>query len=468
MKLLRQNIRLIALLMAVLLLSLILYGAFSIANYGSRWFSSGANNYLRRTKANVTAGTIIDRNNLVLATSKDGKREYVADEAMRRSLVHVVGDSANNVAYGVESFMANYLYAFNESYPERLVNALQGKKRQGNDIRISVDARLSKKAYELFPTGKSGAIVVMNYRTGELLALQSYPSFDPSRVTQLDEDNPQKPFWNRATKWVSAPGSTFKLITMASALNTFPDAETRNFECLGTLPLTDTTITDASNAVHHQLTLQQALVVSCNITFAKAALELGDTNLGRTAAAFGFGDYFLFSDLVVENSSYPSTNRTEKELAWTGPGQSSLQSTPLHMCLVASAIANRGVMMEPKLLLQATNSAGENRFTFQHRIYRTALSEAHADTLKTAMYETVRRGTATRAAVPDLRVCAKTGSAEVDGQQETNAWVVGFLDDPRYPYAACVVVEDAGGGGAVAAPILGELFRYISSQGAAQ
>jgi peptidoglycan glycosyltransferase len=467
-KLLRQNIRLIALLMAVLLLSLILYGAFSISSYGRRWFSSGANNYLRRTKANVTAGTIIDRNNLILATSGDGKRQYVADETMRRSLVHVVGDSANNVAYGVESFMASYLYAFNESYPERLFNALQGRKRRGNDIRISIDARLSKKAYELFPVGKSGAVVVMNYRTGELLVLQSYPSFDPGNITQIDKDNPQKPFWNRATKWISAPGSTFKVITMASALSILPDAMTRTFECLGSLPLTGTTITDASNAVHHQLNLQKALVLSCNITFAKLALELGDANLSRTAAAFGFGDYFLFSDLVVENSSYPTTNRTEKEIAWTGPGQSSLQTTPLHMCLVASAIANKGIMMEPRLLLQATNSAGENRYTFRPKVYKTALSETHADILRTAMLETVRRGTATRAAVADLRVCAKTGSAQMDGQQETNAWVIGFIDDPRYPYAACVVVEDAGAGGTMAAPIMGRLFAYIHDQGITQ
>lgn len=84
------------------------------------------------------------------------------------------------------------------------------------------------------------------------------------------------------------------------------------------------------------------------------------------------------------------------------------------------------------------------------------------------MLETVRRGTATRAAVADLRVCAKTGSAQMDGQRETNAWVIGFIDDPRYPYAACVVVEDAGAGGTMAAPIMGRLFAYIHDQGITQ
>ena len=143
MKLIRQNIRLIATVLCVLLISLVVYGAYSISTQGSRWFSSGANKYLRRTKANVTAGNIVDRANVLLATTDNtGKRVYSSDEAVRRAMVHVVGDSANNIAYGAESFMADHLYAFNESYLERLAQGLQGKIRRGYDIRLSVDSRL--------------------------------------------------------------------------------------------------------------------------------------------------------------------------------------------------------------------------------------------------------------------------------------------------------------------------------------
>lgn len=468
MKLIKQNIRLITILVCVLLFSLIVYGAYSITNFGSRWFSSSANNYLRKAKANVVAGSIFDRNNVALAaTGAEGKRYYHPDETIRRAMVHVVGDDRNNIAYGAESFMANYLYAINESYLDRLVQAFQGRQRRGNDIRVSVDSRLAKKAYEVFPKGKSGAVIVMNYRTGELLNLQSYPSFDPMALTQVDKDNPQKPFWNRATKWVSAPGSTFKLITMAAALRADPQALDRMHECTGSLPVGDTAITDAGLAVHGRIDLKKALAVSCNVVFAQVALDLGDEALRREASAFGIGDYFLFSDLVVENSVYPSSNRTEKELAWTGPGQSSLQLTPMHMTMIAGAIANKGVMMEPKLLLNARSASGESRYDFMGREYRRALSETQAAELAQAMRAAVTSGTATRAHIKGMTVCGKTGSAQIDGQKETNAWFVGFVQEPSLPYVVCVVVEDAGGGGSVAAPIAGALFKFLRDTSAA-
>ena len=463
MKLIKQNIRLVSIILCCMLLSLIAYGTYSITSYGSRWFSSGANNHLRRTKADVIAGTITDRSSRVLAsTDAQKKRVYAQDADVRRSLVHVVGDDLNNVAYGAEIFMAGYLYAFNESYFDRLLSAVKGEERKGNDIMLTVDSVLSKEAYSLFPKGKSGSVIVMNYRTGEILTMQSYPSFDPMNLSPFDKDNPLKPFWNRATKWVSAPGSTFKVVTLASALQNISEATSKVYDCQGSYPVTDTTITDANDAVHHELDLKKALALSCNITFAQVALELGDKNLGKTAADFGFGDYFLFSDLVVENSVYPSANRSEKEIAWTGPGQSSLQVSPLHMAMIAAGIANDGVIMEPKLLLKARDAAGTNRYSFQPREYKTALTKRDADIIAGYMLEAVRSGTATRAAVPGVKVCGKTGSAQIGGQSETNAWFIGFIDDPRFPFAVCVVVENAGGGGTVAAPIAGQLFKFMT------
>ncbi len=465
MKLIKQNVKLIAVIVCLLLISLIAYGAYSISTHGSRWFSSGANNYLRRTKANVIAGTIVDRHSIVLAqTTPDGKRQYHRDADTRKAMVHAVGDQVNNIAYGAESFMANYLYAFNESYIERLAQVFQGKPRKGNDIRLTLDSVLSKRVYDLFPNGKRGAVVVMNYRTGELLTLQSYPTFDPMALPPDIKEHAESPFWNRATKWISAPGSTFKVITLAAALQHFPDALDKHYECTGALPVDDITITDAGNAVHGNITLKKALEVSCNIVFAQVALDVGDKELAKAAAGFGFGDYFLFSDLVVENSVYPTVNRTNREIAWTGPGQSRLQTTPLHMCMVASGIANDGMMMEPKILLNARNSEGESRFSFVSREYKRVLTKEHADTVASYMRSAVQSGTGTRAAVKGLPIAGKTGSSQIDGQELTNAWFIGFIDDPAHPYALCVVVEDAGGGGSVAAPIAGAIFRHLTGK----
>ena len=118
MKLIRQNIRRIAAMMSIILLSLIVYGAYSISTQGQRWFASNANRFMRKSKGNITAGNILDRNNILLATTNsEGKRVYSSDAELRKAMVHAVGDDASNTAYGAEAFMTNYLYGFDESYP---------------------------------------------------------------------------------------------------------------------------------------------------------------------------------------------------------------------------------------------------------------------------------------------------------------------------------------------------------------
>lgn len=463
MKRLRRHIRLVAMGMAFLLLTLVGFGAYSVLVQGNRWFSSSANTYLREMKSNAIPGNILDRNGVVLAaTDQAGKRIYHPDESVRRAVVHVVGDRMNNVGYGAESFMSNYLYGFNISYFQRLAHALRGEKLRGNNITLAIDSNLSRYIASVFPKDKKGAVVVMNYRTGEVVSLQSFPDFDPDQVTEKVKTDPTRPFWNNATRWLSAPGSTFKTVTLAAALRSVKDAQTRAFVCGGELPFTGSVMHDAGKAKHGELTLQKAYTVSCNITFANLALEMGDEALKKTARAFGVGDYFLFQDFVVENSVYPESNRTVKEIAWTGVGQSALQMTPLHMCMVAAAVANDGVMMEPKLLLKAVTINNELKAQFTPKVYQTPLQKDEAALIKGYMQQVVAAGTGRQAAVPGKRVCGKTGTAEVDGQKEPNAWFVGFLDEPQYPYAICVVVMDAGGGGSVAAPLAGKIFSVMT------
>lgn len=464
MKLIKRNIRIIVLTVLLLLGSLVGYGAYSLGVYGNRWFSSAANVYARRQKNDVIPGRIYDRNGILLASSDEsGKRYYHDNAQIRSAVVHAVGDNANNVAYGVESFMAQYLYGFSDSYADRLSQAIDGGKRRGNDLRLSIDAGLSLAISKAFPADKAGAVVVMNYKTGELLSLQSFPVFDPMRVTKEVEEDPLKPFWNKATRWLSAPGSTFKVVTLAAALKNIPDAMTKTYECTGAFQVGDTLITDAGMASHGAINLKKAMEVSCNITFAKLALEVGDEALKMTGKAFGINDYFLFSDVVVENSAYPTTNRVNKEIAWTGAGQSALLLTPLHMTMITAGIANDGVMMEPKMLLQATSDAGATKASISPRVYKTPLKPFEADVITDAMRRVVTSGTARRAAVNGLKVCGKTGSAQVAGQEETNAWFIGFLDEPDLPYALCVVIEDGGGGGQAAAPLAGNIFSQLKN-----
>ncbi|MDI9520107.1 MAG: penicillin-binding transpeptidase domain-containing protein [Bacillota bacterium] len=462
MKLMKKKLRLMVVIMSVMMISLIVYGAVSLGASGNRWFSSSVNTALRKVKSDVIPGRIYDRDNVPIAFNNDqGERLYHPDELTRRSLAHAVGTKSGLVKNGAETFFSYLLYAYDAGYFTRLSAALTGNLRHGHNLRLSLSSRLSRYVIDHFPSDKSGAVVVMNYRTGEVLVLSSFPNFDPNNQKGVASD-PKKPYINNATQWRSAPGSTFKVITLAAAIKNIPDALNHTYTCNGALEVGDITITDAGMASHGEITLQKALTVSCNIAFAQLALELGDEKLRETAQAFGLDDHILFSDLVVENSIYPKRNRTAREIAWTGPGQSALAVTPLQMCMVAAAIANDGEMMEPKLLLQAVDNSRVGKAQMSANVYKTPLTKPEADLLTQAMREVVKSGTGRRAAVPGLPIAGKTGSSQIDGQEKTNAWFIGFIDDKTLPYAVCVVVNDAGEGSRQAAPIAAKIFEFLN------
>ncbi len=478
MKQLRGNIRKIAFFMAMLFVLLIGYGAYSLLTYGNRWFSSSANTYVRQQKKNVTPGDIYDRNGVQLAGTENGERVYQADAEKRSAVVHVLGDSQGNVSNGVESFMATYLYGFNMSFLERVNAYFSGSQRVGDSVTLTIDSELSTYILQQIqgnaslPDDLQGAVVVMNYKTGEILSELSFPAFDPYD-TKSAENDAGKPFYNRAVQGLYAPGSTFKIVTVAAALQT-PSLTGRSFQCTGLLSVDSETahvITDAGTNLeknkivsHGQITLRDAFKLSCNNTFAQIALELGDAALKKQAEAFGFNDNFLFRDVVVENSSYPTTNRNNWNIAWTGAGQSALTATPLHMCLIACAIANDGVMMEPRLVKTVTAANGTERLSFTAKVYRTAIRDASIvaeikDYMKAVVNE--KNGTGRAASLTGHTVYGKTGSAEVDGQENTNAWFVGFLGDADAPYAVAIVLENTGGGGTYAAPLAQKIFQYL-------
>ena len=168
--------------------------------------------------------------------------------------------------------------------------------------------------------------------------------------------------------------------------------------------------------------------------YAQAALMMGDTALRRMAESFGFNDNFLFRDLVVENSVYPTENRNSFEIAWSGAGQSQVVATPMHMCMVAAAIANDGVMMEPRLLSLVESPSGNVRLRYSQKVYRTACSPELAEIIDGYMKDVVKSGTGTRAQVSGLTIAGKTGSAEGsdNGVDVTHAWFVGYIDSDQY------------------------------------
>ncbi|MDD4075182.1 MAG: penicillin-binding transpeptidase domain-containing protein, partial [Eubacteriales bacterium] len=219
-------------------------------------------------------------------------------------------------------------------------------------------------------------------------------------------------------------------------------------------------VRDYQNEYHGSVTLEEAFTESCNTTFAKLSVMLGAARVSKTAKDMGIGKEYLFEDMMLYKSSYEKPN-TQLQLAWSGIGQYKDLMTPMQMCMLAGAVANDGVMMEPKLLKNVTTHGGTVSKTLQREACDPVFSKKEAHTIKSYMRAVVEKGTGKRASLDELTVCGKTGTAEIssDKSVKTHAWFVGFIEEPEHPLAVCVILEQAGGGGSVAAPIAGKMLQ---------
>ena len=466
MKQLRKRYRIISFVCIFLLSIAMLYGVYSVSTYGSRWVSRPNNIRNLNAEKNSIMGDIFDRNGHLLATStNEGERKYASNTLLRSAMVHILGDEQGFIANGVEDFHQHYLLDFHLTLGERIKNLLNGVPNKGDTIALTIDSKLQTAIVEMFKsynaTKNTGAsAVVMNYKTGEILAMVSFPVFDPENMSSKINDNPLQPFWNRATQALVPPGSIFKIITTSSALDNINNVTNITFNCTGATRVGETFITDYNNDQHNQISLSKAFRLSCNNTFAQIALKLQDEKLLQTAKEFGFNTHFLFRDIVLEDSIYPTSNRSQFEIAWTGVGQSKLLVTPVHMCMIASAIANNGKMMEPRLIGKIISQTGEIRLPFESTFFKQATSSKNAEIIKEYMREVVENGTATRANVNGMKIHGKTGSAEATSTT-THAWFVGFNAQENLPIAVSVFVEGGNIGGKVAAPVAHDIFSYI-------
>ena len=413
-------------------------------------------------------GDITDRHgNLLATTAEDGSRQYTQNTAARRALSQTVGDIAGMSGVGVETFYSSELMDISTSLLDRLREQLSGAEHIGSSIQLTIDGRLQAYISSRFPEGYSGAVCVLNYRTGEILAMVSKPDYDPYDImSRSDAQVEDTAFLNRCLQGRYTPGSVFKIVTLASALTNDPAVTGQSFNCAGIWDYESGRIVCAGNTAHGMVDLKAAFKKSCNVTFGKLAYQLGLERLRATAEQFGFNENFKFGDFIVYNSSFPRTS-TMSGLVWAGIGQSQVLVTPLHMAMIAATVANRGVMMKPMLVERITSSLGVNSAVGQPTTYRQVLSEAVAGKIAEYMYETVQSGTATRAKIKNYTVCGKTGSAEISDNKsvETNAWFTGFLYDDAHPYAISVVIEGGGAGARMpselAAKALAQAIKYV-------
>ena len=232
-------------------------------------------------------GSVTDRDGTVLAwTDEAGTRRYNNSRATRMAVSQVVGDSSGKVSTGVDTFHAQYMLGFKSGVGERIMDALTGTPQRGDELQLTISERLSRYISEQFPAGKRGAVVVMNYKTGEVLAMVSMPQFDPTDMSAALYDEEAGALINRATQGLYPPGSTFKIVTLASTLENLPDLEDFAFDCTGYYPVGNYSVTEKEG--HGMQTLSDAFASSCNTTFAALSQELGYEMLGETAEKLGF------------------------------------------------------------------------------------------------------------------------------------------------------------------------------------
>lgn len=454
----------IAVLLAVVLFgfaALSGYFFYAVSAYGSRWFATPYNSRLTKAKDQVHAGAIYDRNaHLLVRTAADGSREYPVTSKAKAAMAQLIGDTAGAVPTGAESMFASYLLGFHSSLKDRFSQLLSGQ-RQGNGIQLTVDIELQKYAYELFPDGGRGGAVLYNYKTGEIYCLYSAPG--------IDLDNPAKAasseglLLNRVTQGRYAPGSVFKIITLACALENIPGVMDRTFTCEGHFQVTDEMeLRDTDGEGHGTISFREAFSKSCNIAYGQLALELGEDKLRKTASDLGFNGNFLFSDLIVYESRFPDSVKDEGELAWTGVGQGRLMVNPMHMALIAGSVANGGLMAQPQMLLGVVDDDMHVQNKLSAGIYSRMMNPSTANTIREMMIDVVENGTGSSAAVKGHVIGGKTGTAQVNssgGAYQPHSWYVGFCAEDNAPFAVCVMIENGGSGGGKAARIAGKLME---------
>jgi peptidoglycan glycosyltransferase len=416
-------------------------------------------------------GKIVSQANgevLASVNSSNDKYKYIRTYADGPMYAPVTGYySINYGAGGLERAEDDVLNGSDPRlFVRRLSDMVTGRDPSGGNVRLTIDPAVQKAAYDLMTQkGYTGAVVAMEPSTGRILAMVSTPSYDPNKLashtskTQTDAWNadnkdPKKPMLNRAISETYPPGSTFKLVTAAAALEDGKGPDTPVNPAPNTkLPGTSVTLENYAGAGCPGTTFKDALAHSCNVPFAEFAGQLGADKMKKTAANFGIGQ----TDLTVPMRVAPSTVGpldSQGALYQSGIGQRDVRITPLQDCLLAATVANGGMAMKPQLVqsVLAPDLSTIEDYSPTELTGTAALSSSNAAILKDMMIasESFTAGGGKRA---DIQIASKTGTAE-HGTDSKNtaphAWYTAFApaNDPKI--AVAVIVESGGDRGLAA------------------
>ncbi len=447
MKILALRARLLLILSGLFIIGLLVFGYRYLAD-GQSWALYPVNGHIYRDGQFIFGGTIYDANGQILAQTVDEQRLYHQDATMRSALMPLIGDPNGNIATGLEAVYRGHLSGYNH------FSGLYNYQEPGRDLHLTIDADLTALAYQKLADYK-GTAAIIDYQSGQVLALASSPSFDPLNPPDISEDDSKYEgvYLNRFFTASYTPGSIFKLITLEAALELIPALDERNFSCSGSYALADGGLIHCPYA-HGDIDIKQALAQSCNMVFGQLALELGQDTLADYAQKAGFNQALQVGDIPLQSGYFDNQSPlSDYDLAWTGIGQGQLLANPAAFLQYVAAIANDGLAMPLQIVKPGI---GANLFS-QSPNSRQMIDSQTAAILQDFMLNNVSAnyGAGDLAA---YNLAAKSGTAEVGADNRPHSWFIGFLDNSDYPLAFVVIVENGGSGNGLAADIAHDLL----------
>ena len=417
---------------------------------GSSWVSLSANTHIYSNGV-LKSGTLLDRDGKVLAASNGGNWTFAEDSTTRKALLHTVGVPQGTISTGAITKFAGKLAGY---------NFIMGAKHlgsSGNDLYLTVDADVCDTAYKALGSYK-GAVGVYNYETGEIICMVSTPTYDPANPPSISEGDPnyEGVYVNRFLSSKFIPGSTFKLVTLYAALEEIPDIQSRTFHCDGSVQIGDQVIT--CTGTHGDLTLEQALNVSCNCVFGQIAEMVGGKKLLKYAEAAGLTGSYSVNGIDTKPSSFNFDSKDQGDIAWAGVGQGKDLVNPCAMMVYMGAIANGGKTAVPQIISKVTLPGGLKTSIYLHKKTEPLVTEESAAIIARYMKSNVVNNYG-EGRFPGLDIYGKTGTAQVDSAEASNSWFAGFIRNENAPYAFVVYAEGGGSGVSTAAKIANTVLQ---------
>lgn len=398
----------------------------------------------------IGTGVIADHTGGLLVDLRDG-RTYCENETVRKSMLHWIGDRKGNVSVPFVQHYAKELLGYDS------VNGVYAYGDTYGTINLTLSAKVQAAVLEAMGD-LVGTVAVYNYQTGELICAVTTPTFDPDNVPDIEGDTTGAytgVYMNRFIQSKYIPGSIFKIVTLAAALETIPDIQDQVFTCNGTYVIQNGDITCQQS--HGTQNLKEAFANSCNCAFAQIAERLGSQKLERYVKLFGITDAVSFDGLTTVTGNFEAVGSTAEQIAWSGIGQHKDQVNPCAFLRFIGAVAGGGVGAQPYVVSSVTVGDKET-YTASTQKTERLISKSTAEILREYMANNVETKYGSES-FPIPSVCAKSGTGEVGGEKAPNAMFAGFISDSRYPFAFIAAIEEGGYGSHTCIPILSEALK---------